>query len=117
MVGVNFLSSPVWVCAHVFVCLYVCVWSTDQHLHDTPVELWQRPAGPVHLQEPGEVPGNVDQPKTPDAAACAPGPPLLPDLPRGEGPHLAGNCNYSLIIIDFQSLYGTTSVMNGKIGS
>uniref|UniRef100_A0A8C7K3I4 Bifunctional heparan sulfate N-deacetylase/N-sulfotransferase 1 n=1 Tax=Oncorhynchus kisutch TaxID=8019 RepID=A0A8C7K3I4_ONCKI len=37
-----------------------------------------------------EVPPDMDQPAAATPGACAAGPALLPDLPRGEGPHLAG---------------------------
>lgn len=63
---------------------------TDQRLYDPPVELRERPAGPVHLQEPGEVHPDLEQPEATDSTACAAGPEVLPDLSTGERPHLAG---------------------------
>lgn len=62
----------------------------DQHLHDAPVQLRERPPGPVHVQAPGALPALLDQPPAADAAARAAGAEVLPDLLRGEGPALAG---------------------------
>ena len=62
----------------------------DQHLHDPPVQLRQRPAGPVHLQESGALRGDLDQPEDDDAAAHPAGPEVLQPLPLGERPPVAG---------------------------
>lgn len=40
----------------------------DQHLHDPPVELRQRPPGPLHLRVFGQVRPVLDQPEAADAA-------------------------------------------------
>ena len=52
----------------------------DQHLHDAPVQLRERPPGPVHLQAPGAFPALLDQPPAADTAPGAAGPEVLPDL-------------------------------------
>ena len=62
----------------------------DQHLHDPPVQLRQRPAWPVHLRVPGEVRPVLDQPQAADPAPHPAGREVLPDLPPGTGSSVAG---------------------------
>lgn len=71
--------------------LLILIPLSDQHLHDPPVQLRQRPLGVLHLREPGQLRAELDQPALADAAAPAAGPQVLRALPGAEGPALAGN--------------------------
>ena len=73
------------------VCSYSssCAFS-DQHFHDPPVQLRERPPGLVHLREPGQLRAELDQPATADSAPGAAGPQVLRALPGAERPALAG---------------------------
>lgn len=83
----NSPSSPFW-----FLLF------TDQHFHDPPVQLRQRPPGLVHLQKPDDVHPHVDQPEGPDAAACPAGPEILQPVPQRARSTLAGKRSASSAI-------------------
>lgn len=75
---------PMVIMQDIRVCVLVAIrtsfWNPDQHFHDPPLQLRQRPAGPVHVQEPGEVHPDLDQPEVADATTGAASTEILPDL-------------------------------------
>lgn len=70
----------------------------DQHLHDPFVQLWERPPRPIHLQKPGHVCQNMDQPENADPAACPAGSEVLQPVPIWERSPLAGEKNILSVI-------------------
>lgn len=67
----------------------------DQHFHDPPVQLWERPPGPVHLCQPCQLYQELHKPEAADAAPRAAGSEVLPALPRADRPPLAGKVTSS----------------------
>lgn len=67
----------------------------DQHFHDPPVQLRERPPGPVHLCQPCQLCQELHKPEAADAAPRAAGPEVLRALPRADRPPLAGKATSS----------------------
>lgn len=63
---------------------------TDQHLHDTLVQLRERPPGLVHLCQPGQLRSYLDKPETANPSPSPAGSQVFWAIPWAEGPSLAG---------------------------
>lgn len=63
---------------------------TDQHLHDTLVQLRERPPGLVHLCQSGQLRSHLDKPETANPSPGPAGSQVFWAVPWAEGPSLAG---------------------------
>lgn len=68
----------------------------DQHLHDTLVQLRQRPPGPVHLRQSGQLRSHLDKPQTANPSSDPAGSQVFWAIPWAEGPSLAGEAEQEI---------------------